>query len=750
MAIVEVMMAIKKRCARRNMLCAAAVISLFSFFITATALLTGCSSDKDDVLETYTLADDENTMEITFTITVQDNSTTTRATRDDDTESTDDTWSSDYTSDDGDTYENTLYNITVLLLNSSNEIVAEVEEKWITESSTTGIYEFVGAISTSTAGNDNCFAITTDDDGDITSATFSGRIMILANMAENTTYSTTDDDGTKTFSEPTYSFSSPGSGGVLSTGIPMFGQKRVSFTLYPGIRTSIDDEIYLLRAMARVELTINNTSSSTNDIYFIGKASIKGYNTSGNIVPSGYYTKASTDTETASLVDTEDLSIEGCMNVPTSPGYTRTTETTTDSIVFIKEVENGDTVCYVYLPEYDYYSDDDKKTVTNTYEPYMDLYIYHRYPVSYTLNETTGLVETTYATEALGKETLYLQEYSNGKASGTGYDLVRNNIYGYKLTKTDDSELYVTTTASDWETVTTYLAWDADSTYIMPNTSGDGYDDEASRCVLQYPRWGNENSESWHTEDSKSFATYELSVQAANSTRQFTWQAYFTNPDYFYFNTNKSDKDPNSSSSDYYTHGVSCGVGRDSLYTIKIGPYAKSTTSTVTYGDATYIITTQNNGTWDDIRFYDLLSDNGKNHCVRSTNDNAKRDTTITYDGNSVTLTLDTVVAVYTDVFILATSASGTEPLNINHVSWVDALDDFTPYMLAGGTYEQTVSVDTNEDGVEETYTLGERQWFRLWWAHSKLEPDSTKLYYTTDLLQDIKDAGGCEWYTGK
>ena len=745
-------MAIKKRCARRNMLCAAAVISLFSFFITATALLTGCSSDKDDLLETYTLADDENTMEITFTITVQDNSTTTRATRDDEetsTESTDDTWSDSYTSDNGDTYENTIYNIKVLLLNSSNEIIAEVEEKWTTESST-GVYEFVGALSTSTAEDNDCFEVTTDGDGDITSAEFNGRIMILANMADGTTYSTTS-DGTTTFSEPTYSFSSPGNGGVLSTGIPMFGQKKVSFTLYPGIRTSIEDEIYLLRAMARVELTINNTSSSTNDVYFIGKASIKGYNKSGNIVPSGYYTKAtSTDTED-SYTDTEDLSIEGCMNVPTSPGYTRTTETTTDSIVFIKEVEDGDTICYVYLPEYDYYSDDDNKTVTNTYEPYMDLYIYHRYPVSYTLNETTGLVETTYATEALGKETLYLREYSNGKASDTGYDLVRNHIYGYKLTKTDESELYVTTTASDWETVTTYLAWDADSVYIMPNYGSGGYDDEASRCILQYPRWHSSNSKSWLTEDSKSFATYELSVQASNSTRQFTWQAYFTNPDYFYFNTNQSDKD-HSSSSDYYTHGVSCGVGRDSLYTIKIGPYAISNSATIDIDGQTYTITTPNNGDWDDIKYYDLLTEMGQNHCVRYTNDNAKCDYTFTSGDYSVVLSLDTIVAVYTDVFILATGASGTEPLNINHVSWVDDLDDFTPYMLAGGTYEQTVSVDTNEDGVEETYTLGERQWFRLWWANSKLSSstDTTKLYYTTDLLQDIKDAGGCEWYKGK
>lgn len=789
-------MAIKKRCARRNMLCAAAVISLFSFFITATALLTGCSSDKDDLLETYTLADDENTMEITFTITVQDNSTTTRATRDDEetsTESTDDTWDDEYTSDDGDTYENTIYNIKVLLLNSSNEIIAEVEEKWTTESST-GVYEFVGALSTSTAENDNCFTVTKDD-GDITSAKFDGRIMILANMADGTTFSTTS-DGTTIFSEPTYSFSSPSNGGVLSTGIPMFGQKSVSFTLYPGIRTSIDDEIYLLRAMARVELTINNTSSSTNDVYFIGKASIKGYNTSGNIVPSGYYTQASESTS-ASSVDTEDLSIEGCMNVPTSPGYTRTTETTTDSIVFIKEVEDGDTVCYVYLPEYDYYSDDNNKTTTNTYEPYMDLYIYHRYPVSYTLNETTGEIDTTYATEALGKETLYLRKYSNGVASDTGYDLVRNHIYGYELTKTDDSELYVTTTASDWETVTTYLAWDPDETYIIADggsvsdpTAGDG---DAVYSLVCYPKWtdGSSNKDHYLTSNSQAFASYDISVKAGTEGRQFTWQAFLTNTDYFDFNTNKSDLDDSDGSSnnlDYYTRNVRSGVSRDSLYCIKIGPYTR-----LQDGNSS-----GSNYMWDYVKGYENLTDSGKAHCVyisgqkgrymksptettttetetgeyeESNNttvtwtqaedgsgDTIRTETVVVFTTNTKTTTVtkttwtygDTIIAVYTDLFILATSAGGTYAVDVNHENTSEYYV-FKPNCFAGGTYSQPVRADADGDGTDEEYLIGENQWIRLWWSCAETRESEGRSYY--DIIQKISDAdsanGKVTWYDG-
>lgn len=668
-------------------------------------------SCTDDSTETTDLAT-EDSVEVRFTVSLG-NGVATKSTY------------SEYTgtTQDGTDYENTVNSIQVFLYATVNGVsdvcIAALTNFTLLESSS-GTYVYYGYVPTS--------GLTTDGSG---SYSFSGKIMVLANCP--TYYPTVGTTALSDVSSLAYSFSSPSSGGTRSDGIPMWGIQSVeNVTLSSGICTVISDEIDLLRAMAKIVIVLDDDDYEEDDehyeatasAYTITSATVSTYNTSGLCAPDG----CSSVTSTTGL-DTE------CKSIPSSVS-------TAGSLSLV--VEDS---AYVYVPEFAASTDA---------------------TVSVTIQKTsTGKSNT---------ETVYLQEYSDGTKSGTGIDLVRNHIYTYTLSKAYSSDLYVSCTVDDWTDETSTVAWDeSDLTVtLLPNgaddfSDTDSGDEEARYCVLTYPRWNIKSSSNdvYSTagarfEGSRSYASFEFKLTSTSG--QVVWKAYLSNSQYFYFNTGTSDINSKTS------YNASTGVSRSDSYCIKIGPSGPDNAlwdDTYTYDDITSYGVSASGGsespTRPGVKYIDSCPPGYSQFLVyaddeyRSSGDSEYY---VYYDGSTYNTyysnsyggysrysypvgseVRDTVVAIYTDLFILIDGAAEPTPLTINPlISDLSVTYDghFKERVYPGGTYEETVQVEI--DGESTSVTLGEGQWIRFFWtcAMPGVDDDGGQIYTSKDVWEKL------------
>lgn len=148
--------------------------------------------------------------------------------------------------------------VEIVVGNSSQPVhVQNIEYKKIGDNR----YEFIGEVEE---------AITNAD----------AKIFVYANMSK-------DANGTIPTSFSTDYTSASGFPGTGVEYIPMWGVQSVNLTLIPGFRVVLDDPIYLLRAMAKIELTL--TEALVNDGYTLNGVTIKNYNSTGNLIPTGEY-----------------------------------------------------------------------------------------------------------------------------------------------------------------------------------------------------------------------------------------------------------------------------------------------------------------------------------------------------------------------------------------------------------------------------------------------------------------------------
>lgn len=640
------------------------------------------------------------------------------------------------TTEEGTDYENTISSAQVFLygtVNGTADVCVGSLTKVALYESSSGTYVYHGSVSSS--------ALTSNSDG---SYSFSGKIMVLANC---NTYSPTV--GTTTLSDNglstlTYTASSE-SGGALSGGIPMWGIASVSsVTLNPGICTVLSDSIDLLRAMAKIVLVLSDSDdgdnadygSATASDYTINSATLSAYNSYGYCVPSSY----------GSVSATSALDTETCTNpLATSQG--------TD-LSFV--VEDGSTQAYVYVPEF-----------------------------AASTEATMKVKIKKTSTEKEVEETLYLQTYSNGSVSGTGQALVRNHIYTYTLSKSYDSDLYVTTSVDSWTDETSSVAWDESAlTVTLLPAGAEGYsntdsgDEEARYGILTYPRWNIKSSSTSsmyynvsgkYFEPSKSYASYNFNL--TTSSGRVTWKAYLSNSDYFSFSTSKSDIDENDKYCAY------TGVSRSESYCIKVGPYGTSSNS---LWDDAYSVNdltaykTNSSGNQEEykkgVKYFSNCAEgcqqflvyksgecrdetegndteyyvyyDGSSYNTYFTNDDSEYER-YSYTVTSTEETRDTVVAIYTDLFILIDGAPEPTPLTINPlISSLDVTYDghFKERVYAGGTYEKTVQVDIDGDGDKESVTLGAGQWIRIFWACAMpgLDDEDKQEYTSKDIWEKL------------
>ena len=170
-------------------------------------------------------------------------------------------------------------------------------------------------------------------------------------------------------------------------------------------------DIYLLRAMAKVEVIMKDTKHQITSI------AIENYNNTGNCVPAGY----------SSAIDTRKLNRNDV--------FRATTDIKAESCPFIANVsdviikENGadkNYKCYtIYVPEY--------KNMDGT-------------------SAVTNPSRIAIQVDDKSNKTYYVYYGTAGK--NTEYNIVRNHIYRYNITKVNDgAELELTLVVNPWDVI---------------------------------------------------------------------------------------------------------------------------------------------------------------------------------------------------------------------------------------------------------------------------------------------------------
>ena len=228
------------------------------------------------------------------------------------------------------------------------------------------------------------------------------RFMVLANCADNDsgeeyiTYSQTQLDPTSE-----------------SSSIPMWGVKQADVSALRS-RGYLDiGDISLLRAAAKVEVKLCNELKNRGTT--ITSATLKYYNQTGYVLPSGW----------SQVTSTESLDQENCIRVYRHAAV---------NMPFVKDEKSGD--YYVYITEFD-----------NTNYPS------ERNKISLEFN-VGG--ELKYFEDAIS-----FCQYRNGEPQENSYyDIVRNHIYEFEILSIAGSNLVLDYTVADWTTED----WDGNGT----------------------------------------------------------------------------------------------------------------------------------------------------------------------------------------------------------------------------------------------------------------------------------------------
>lgn len=365
-------------------------------------------------------------------------------------------------------------------------------------------------------------------EGELDEAYTDFKLVVLANWgmyADNWTSETTIAD----VCETTYSYAIDFD--IDDDLIPMYGvQTYNDVELRANLLTQLTDEIDLLRAMAKIEVTC-----SAEDITLTG-ATLHHYNTSGHCAPANVYSDTAddwgwSDNDVCNHTVHIPADVSSADNLPFTPtdeGY----------IVYVPEFDNTDVTTKSFI--------------------------------SVSLEHTDG-------TEVnLDNTNIYFGEYTDEGTlvENTDFDIVRNHWYKYDITNVDDGELIfqyrvmkwnVESSAIGWDVTATLVAWDSDNNYspsFTDATAEGGGDEEAIYCYVVNPRY---NSAHNGLEPRSSYAGFYFLLNAPDGA---VWKAHLDN-DNFEFGTGQytaTDSEGNS----YQRFCTSTGIARDYPYQIQI------------------------------------------------------------------------------------------------------------------------------------------------------------------------------------
>ena len=406
------------------------------------------------------------------------------------------TWGDDYDSQPGTGYENRIDQLQVVLYSTdSNNAAYPLHNLWQETSSTQeggqDTYTFVGSIDTNDAGSPRPGKY---------------KIMVFANCTDLTNNET--NLGNLAY---TYTYNN-------SPAIPMWGVTTAELTLAPGERQELTDGIDLLRAVAKVEVQLNERV--TQEGFSLTGVTISTANTQGYCLPLDY-DKVKT---TAALNREEGTGITTFHPYPNSA-------TTTD----LAFTNDGNGTYTLYLPEYDNGTNAATLSVTVADEDNQ--------PETYTLE---------------------FKNYTNGQPTGDAYNIVRNHLYRYTITKIDNGQLTVQHQVMPWDKVTSGITYGDIQCELLPeggdsDPKGNDGDPEARYCILLRPGYGDSPYELKPSGSAGAVFQFKLTEPAGS-----VWTAHLSNTEVFSFSdseitvNNKTQK------------LVSTGIARDDWYYIQI------------------------------------------------------------------------------------------------------------------------------------------------------------------------------------
>ena len=295
-------------------------------------LAASCSQEADDP----TLATEGGRVQLKFTI-VLDDSPASR------------TWGSTYDSETATKAENAVNNMQILLFKADgSEYCGTLENvQYFSVDPQDKVYEFQGSIPLDADNN----LVTTNGIDKLNC-----KIMVLANCSVDLTDLTDINDVLNELNDQVFSASSiyDATNG-LKAGIPMWGIYTVTdLPVDRNYATNLDDDIYLLRSMAKIEVTLSDETWNNGDGYKIIGATLNQYNKYGFVVP--VFKVSETTNGITNLVEkglaefstTTDLSLEGVRRekqelmyldgetTPSTLGFTATTPNRT-FVVYVSE-----------------------------------------------------------------------------------------------------------------------------------------------------------------------------------------------------------------------------------------------------------------------------------------------------------------------------------------------------------------------------------------------------------------------------
>lgn len=350
--------------------------AIMATLLSATLLLAGCVTERGDEP-----CADGNAVFVSFSVVTPKPVPSAGGSR------ADGTWGDPYDKDKGNAFDNAINNSQLRVYitdNNCKEVKATVSNFLMggkTETDDGIQYDYVGIISSTQISALQELGI--------------GKLHVVANAG--------GDVNILSANPPTFTLSGkPGNG---FSAIPMWGVRGdIDFSGIKGGERINAGTVYLLRAMAKVEIIIDPDDADSNGLTAIKEAKLNRYNSTGYLQPNDWNTvketKEITRTTRSYAPETQDLTIQSA-------------ET------------GGDRTLTFYLPECD------NKTTDEL---------------------TIGLKLAT----DMGRditETLYLCQYSDGKPNKTQpFNITRNHIYRY-IIRRNATEIKVTAVLLDYQSV---------------------------------------------------------------------------------------------------------------------------------------------------------------------------------------------------------------------------------------------------------------------------------------------------------
>lgn len=335
------------------------IVSLMAAMTMLMVSATGCIMDKEEPA-----APDDGLMMVSFrVVTPNQTAASSRGATPPDGSGN---WGTINPDDPGTEFDNLLlaYQLKVFITDEHSKNLAEVTMLSIGAPSTSGEREYIGFIT----GDDTFDKVKSDG----------AKLHVIAN-AGNDLATNGEIDSDNYFEKSGQSFDA----------IPMWGVQTVDFSeMKKGERFEVKDPVWLLRAMAKVEILVSDDPD--NIITGLNGASLPGVNASGYLLPTGW----------ATTRQTKDLTYAASYRPYTS----------TIATPLIANPQDADKKKIVfYLPECENPNGDSELRIA----------------VKYSTDDKTD-------------NTGYLRfiKYDNGKPveDGTPYNIVRNHLYRYTIT----------------------------------------------------------------------------------------------------------------------------------------------------------------------------------------------------------------------------------------------------------------------------------------------------------------------------